>query len=774
MTQVPNSMLAGPTVVPYSTVIPLDTAAFGKKILETQLAAASAFTVGANPIPDGTCTFCLIGDGNPAHVPDFSAFGAANAYVYSSTLGARNIYLAVYEFSTPTICGYLGLPATVSVAVTLLSATAANATPGRINCVWSGAVNSVIAAPGAFSTVGHPLTAHTFDGPTTTHIDTSTPFVFGEAARFLSFDNSVSPMTGTNGLPVASFAAFPITNGVLQSSITDSNGAQPTERPAKADSASSLGSTTTGQAWTAHTGTWGVKGNLLYLVTQAGDSVATFDSGLADVDLSADITPYGDCGIVYRTTNDQNYWLVLLEPDNVTLHLYKRVAGAYTVAGTATWAHSNGIAYNIRVDAVGSVHNVYVDGALMIGPITDGALSTNTRVGIRQNDGNPSRWGNILAKAHGSATSRRVATWAGAIESPGILRADVSSQKSFIGWGNPSKEGGTLAVGDQWGRFKTLATPPTPINIILDTDCSTDVDDFMDCKAALVYHTEGLANVLGIAVTTSRDKSPGAIAALLQFYGNSTIPVASYAPLGTFDPGTDGTFINTVYANYAHVGYGLASTVMDTTTAIGSWLTSSTGNVVYVMTGFAKGLRAYLQSTGGSTLFASKVTKVIVVAGKYPNDGGTPEFNFAQNAADWNWLNANCPVPLVFAGIEIGTAVGAVGGTYLTTRQSLPDVMLYALNDYNAQHAIGSPSETPWGLMGLMAAVEGTSRYFNTVVGGVNAIDAGTGSNTFTAGAGTSSYLTINRAAAIALYANSLVAADVKAGLKTWNGSAWV
>lgn len=215
--KIPDSMLAGPTVVPYSTVIPLDTAAFGKKMPETQLTANSVFSVAANPIEEGNCTLCLIGDGSS--IPNLSAFTAGNAYTYSPTLHARNIYVVVWEFSTPLIYGSLGTPASVPVAPTLISATVSSATPSRMDLVWSSAVNLTISAPSAFSaTGGHPVIAHTYDGGVSTHLDLSAPYVFGAAASFLSYDKTAGvPMTGTNGLQVASFGSFPVTNNTTSS-----------------------------------------------------------------------------------------------------------------------------------------------------------------------------------------------------------------------------------------------------------------------------------------------------------------------------------------------------------------------------------------------------------------------------------------------------------------------------------------------------------------------------------------------------------------------------
>lgn len=551
--------------------------------------------------------------------------------------------------------------------------------------------------------------------------------------------------------------------------IVDLNGSQITDRFNREDSASSLGVATSGQTWVADAGTWGIAGNRAYMVAQSGDSLATINSGLSNIDYSADFVYATDGGIIFRSVDVNNYWLVLLPPATNRLQLYKRTgAASYTQVANPIVSLLPGASYNLRLTANGSAINVYLDDTLVIGPITDATYSTATRVGIRQNATGAQRWMNVLCKPFGAATERRVMTWAGDIHTPGIIRRDTSSQKTFVGWANPNKEVSTLAVGDQWARFANNGA--TPVNILLDTDFSSDIDDVFDLKAAIAYHAEGLANLIGVAVTTSRSKAPGAAAAMLQYYGIGSIPVASYAPLGTFDPGTPSLTYDAIYDSYPHTGYALAATVTDTTTGIGSWLTASSGNVVYVMTGFAKALRAFLEASPGNlSLFASKVAKVVAVAGLYPNDAGSPEFNFAQNAGDWNWLATNCPVPIVWVGIGIGNAIGNVGSAYLNARQSASDIVRFAV----ANSIWSASGRIPWGVAGVHYAVEGRSRYFATEVAGTNAINASTGSNTFTAGAGTHSYLTTTMAASLKRHHESLVAADVAQGIKTWSGSAW-
>jgi hypothetical protein len=377
----------------------------------------------------------------------------------------------------------------------------------------------------------------------------------------------------------------------------------------------------------------------------------------------------------------------------------------------------------------------------------------------------------------GTQTVSRTLRWDGGQYAPAPLLADTSSPRIFKGWANPSKEGVTLAAGDTWQRTgpDTAAVP-----IILDTDLDSDVDDVFDIKAALVYHLEGMADLLGIAVTTSHDKGPGVARAVTEFYGDATIPVSSYAPIGAFKPTSTALLYADLYDDFPHTGIGLGATVTDTVTAYRTWLAASSGGVRIIMTGFAKGIRAALQSTGdgisalnGNDLFDAKVERIYAVAGLYPSDGGSAEFNFAQNATDWNWLQANSPVPITWVGIELGNAVNTIGGTYMTDRLGADDITRAALTGWDAQHG-GSLTRIPWGVVGVHAAVEGNDRYRLTPVAGANAINTSTGRNTFTPGAGTEQYLAIAGVSThLRTHHNSIVFADGVSGTLTWNGTTW-
>jgi hypothetical protein len=373
-------------------------------------------------------------------------------------------------------------------------------------------------------------------------------------------------------------------------------------------------------------------------------------------------------------------------------------------------------------------------------------------------------------------TASRVLRWNSVGYVPAHVANDSSVPRRFTGWADPTNEGITPQTGDTWERGGN-----EPIPFILDTDLSTDVDDALDVKACVTYHIDGAIDLLGVACTTSRDKSPGAARAIGNAYGYA-VPVASYAPIGTFNPGTNANYIDDLYDDFDHAGVGLAASEDSTTVGYRTWLASAAdGSVSILMTGFAKALRHALESAAdgisaldGNDLFALKCDRIYAVAGIWPtNAPASAEFNLAQNAADWNWLIANCPVPITFVGIEIGNAIGTVGGTYLTDRLPAGDITVTALDAWNTQHSIGA-TRTAWGLAGAYAAVEGREHGAFTTVTGTATINSSTGANSFSAGAGDHEYLVrVSPAAWLRSQHQSLVAATGQAGTVTWNGSAW-
>lgn len=146
----------------------------------------------------------------------------------------------------------------------------------------------------------------------------------------------------------------------------------------RADNASSLGSTDTGQAWTVLSGTWGIASNRASNTPPGGANVvAVVDGGSANQVVQARIYTV-NAGYVYRAIDDANHFMVSVNSSgNGTI--YRKTAGGYTVLGGITASAAAGSLWQVEV--VGSQHRYYVNGTFLVS-LTDSAHSTGTRAGF--------------------------------------------------------------------------------------------------------------------------------------------------------------------------------------------------------------------------------------------------------------------------------------------------------------------------------------------------------------------------------------------------------
>ena len=183
----------------------------------------------------------------------------------------------------------------------------------------------------------------------------------------------------------------------------------------RSDSALTLGSAETLQAYTAHAGTWGITSNQGYSVTDADADLATLESGLNDGVFTLSVkgtlnsaTDYRIPELVVRMADTSNYLYVRMINGAVTLR--KNDADSHSQLATAATTTADNTAYAVRAACLGTRVYVYVDGVLKIshtlagGDATKYVGATYTRIGAR------------LAKAGAPATAAVVDTlevWGG-------------------------------------------------------------------------------------------------------------------------------------------------------------------------------------------------------------------------------------------------------------------------------------------------------------------------------------------------------------------------
>lgn len=155
----------------------------------------------------------------------------------------------------------------------------------------------------------------------------------------------------------------------------------------RADSATSLGSAVTGQVWTAGGGgVMGIQAGKAYAVSNSRHWVET---GLADVDVSLDFEgSISEGWIVFRATDDNNWWRFGPDRADGRIIVQKRVAG--TITSPASMGVTKGFVTRpgdrLRVVAKGNVLTFYRNNQFVL-TLTDSFNSTATKHGIGSTPG---------------------------------------------------------------------------------------------------------------------------------------------------------------------------------------------------------------------------------------------------------------------------------------------------------------------------------------------------------------------------------------------------
>lgn len=211
----------------------------------------------------------------------------------------------------------------------------------------------------------------------------------------VSVNHQTNAVTWTGG---ASRDRWPTSVSLTTGDVGYSAGFVASDSFTRANSASVLGATDTGQSWTATSGTWGISSNSAYNAGGTSSAVATVDAGAVDVSVSAKITGLDNgTAVVARCSDASNFVMVTAPSTGGTLRAYKRIAGTFTefVMSPATVPFSSGDAVGMTL--AGTSGTVYLNGAA-VATFTDDSGLTGTRVGIRCDSSTP-RFDDFLASA---------------------------------------------------------------------------------------------------------------------------------------------------------------------------------------------------------------------------------------------------------------------------------------------------------------------------------------------------------------------------------------
>lgn len=172
-------------------------------------------------------------------------------------------------------------------------------------------------------------------------------------------------------------AGFRYGGGSLTARFDDFEVRQPAPRVwdsfNRTDSATLLGSTETGQAWTALSGLWGISGNSAYEVNNTGQAITVVETGVSDCTVSATLLAIQDTGLCFRVTDNDNNFVT--NPSG----LFRKQFGAYTHIGSFPSINSGD---RLAVVLSGSTITVKVNGTAVLS-VTDTFNQTATKHGLR-------------------------------------------------------------------------------------------------------------------------------------------------------------------------------------------------------------------------------------------------------------------------------------------------------------------------------------------------------------------------------------------------------
>lgn len=153
----------------------------------------------------------------------------------------------------------------------------------------------------------------------------------------------------------------------------------------RANSATSLGTADTGQAWVPLSDTWGITSNTAYKVTASNQGYVVIDSGVSDCTITVTVsgTTTAGGGITFRATDVSNLWFV--ECGSGASSVYKSQTGSGLTQMASGWA----------AFAAGDVMSVVLSGTSInvkkngtsIGTLTNAFNQTATKHGLRDYTG---------------------------------------------------------------------------------------------------------------------------------------------------------------------------------------------------------------------------------------------------------------------------------------------------------------------------------------------------------------------------------------------------
>ncbi|MEX2398227.1 MAG: nucleoside hydrolase, partial [Balneolales bacterium] len=275
-----------------------------------------------------------------------------------------------------------------------------------------------------------------------------------------------------------------------------------------------------------------------------------------------------------------------------------------------------------------------------------------------------------------------------------------------------------------------------PVNIIFDTDMTTDCDD---AGALAMLHTldrKGEARILATVVNNIGEHSVGATAAINSYYGRSDIPVGAYQ--GDAVGRDAANFFTDIAINTTEYGHSVSSRgqMPDAVDVYRKALAEAGPNeVVIVSVGHLNNIHDLLQSQpdqysslNGVELVEQKVGHMVVMGGHFLPEAEAAErypygseHNFrARGSAEFTGPTLDqWPTRILFSGYEIGENV--MTGSRLAELDTAHPVY-YAYSKHPSEPLING--RMSWDQTAVLAAVRDPELYWDLSNPGFVEVDA--------------------------------------------------
>lgn len=287
-----------------------------------------------------------------------------------------------------------------------------------------------------------------------------------------------------------------------------------------------------------------------------------------------------------------------------------------------------------------------------------------------------------------------------------------------------------------------------PVSVIFDTDVGNDIDDVLALQMLFNYEKQRKLKLLGITISKSNPRVIEYLDAYCRLNGHGKMPLG-YAYKGVnpephrYVPATLDTTVNGKKLLFPR--RSIADSIPEGYKLLRRLLAGAADQSVVLMvvgpeTNIARLLRSgadAFSDLNGVELMKKKVKLVSVMGGMYTKEFDFPEWNIVQDLEASKIMFAECPVPLVASGFEIGDKYRYPATSIVNDfagGDANPLVMSYKVYQpfpYDRQ---------TWDLTSVLYAMEPEKNYFDLSPAGRITI-AADGKSVFSAGNGNHHYL---------------------------------